>query len=338
MSLQNLVGLWAQHSTRANQHLAPASDAAGSLTLGAPSASPSPLAKSSKLQCSMRRLSISSGLVLQRPARSGMTVRGGANQGGATARSGGGITRRGLGGNKTQHEGGRRTARSSTPQASDRHRERRSHLDDDNNEEEGGADVVDSPLESGIALQRLQAQRTHGEGGGRTHRARGSSEAPPSFRAAARTAGVPRTQASNTARSEGSFTQDASAGACCTTTARVRNRWQSSLPAARALPAPSAKERVDTSTGPPGSIAGASTHAALTATTDASAALKDARLSLSGAQMQRAVAEAAAGDSEPGGGAAAIEAKASALTSLPPAQLAAAWNDNERWSAQLVRV
>ena len=167
MSLQNLVGVWAQRSTRANEHLSPASDATGgALTLNAPSAPPNALAKSSKLQCSMRRLSISSGLLSQRPARGSTTVRGGINQGGVTARSGGGITRRGLGGVKTQ--------------ASDRHRERRSHLDDDNDEEEGGADVVNAPLESGTALQRLQAQRANRGG----HH--GTSEPPPSFRAAPR--------------------------------------------------------------------------------------------------------------------------------------------------------
>ena len=195
MSLKNLVSTVVQHSSQRaahdDKHRPPASDPVGTARQPPPNA-----LTSSKLRCSMRRLSLSTGQLLQRPAGGGMTVRGGLSQGGATTRARGGITRRERGGDTTTRLAGDRTTRlagdratrlSALPGAT--HRERRSHLDDEDDANEDVADTVDALPAASSAKEQLQARRAKR---GAKRGEHGTLEAPPSFRKEAAKLPVPR--------------------------------------------------------------------------------------------------------------------------------------------------
>ena len=241
MSLKNLVNTVVHRSSQRaghnDEHRPPASDPVGTARQPPPN-----VRTSSKLRCSMRHLSLSTGQPLQRPAGWGMTARGGPNQGGATTRARGGITRRERGGDNTARLGGDRTARFGSPPATT-HRARRSHLDDESEaahppyrhrlrrqrshlDDEDDADTVDALPASSTALQRLQARRANWR---RTQRAHGTLEAPPSSRKLPVPLALPppSAQASSSARAArvaAGQAQEASAEACLPLTSATAAR------------------------------------------------------------------------------------------------------------------
>ena len=238
--------------------------------------------------------------------------------------------------------------------------ERRSHLGDLDEEvweeaqEEPREDAIGAPLPPSTALERLQARRAQGESIRRSQAPHlsGTSEAPPSFRAARRSDYTQRrteaighsgesSSASSVSPRRGCATgvrsmapsDSPSAGGDKVTTgfkgasppersAEARRKWQSSLPLARALPPP-AQALSSTKPSLPKEVSDVSSMGPPTTMAGASArALRGPRLSLSGSQMQRANAQGSC-NSEPHKDSSAVDA-AGAAAPLPSARCAVA--------------